>query len=55
MTIVQTLKHWQQDADLAGVREGEALAKLPEEEQKAWQDLWSDVETLLKKAEGARP
>ena len=28
--ITQILRHWQQDADLAGVREGQELAKLPE-------------------------
>ena len=47
--IVQTLDHWKQDADLAGIREAEALAKLPAEEQKAWRTLWSDVESLLKR------
>ncbi len=54
-TISQRLTHWQQDADLAGVREGEALARLPEGEQQAWRDLWSDVATLLQKAQGDRP
>ena len=39
----QRLREWQQDADFAGVR-GEALAKLPEAERKAWQQLWADVE-----------
>ena len=34
--------------DLAGVRDPEALIKLPQEEQKAWRDLWADVDTLLK-------
>ena len=43
-----TLLRWQDEADFAGVR-GEALAKLPEAERKAWQQLWADVEqTLLK-------
>ena len=54
-TSVQNLKRWQHDADLAGVRDGAALAQLPEEEQKAWRALWSDVETLIKKAEGGPP
>jgi serine/threonine-protein kinase len=53
--VIKNLKHWQQDADLAGVRGDDALAKLPDEEQKAWRDMWSDVEGLLKKAEGDRP
>ena len=40
-------KHWKQDPDLAGVREAEALAKLPPGEHKAWQTLWSDVDSLV--------
>jgi hypothetical protein len=49
--ITQQLKRWQQDPDLAGVRDAEDLARLPEDEQKAWRELWSDVAALLKKAE----
>ena len=54
--IVQTLSHWKQDTDLAGIRDAEALAKLPEDEQKAWRTLWADVDSLLKRAatSGAR-
>jgi hypothetical protein len=36
------------------VRDKEALAKLPEAERAAWQQLWADVETLLKKTAAAR-
>ncbi len=39
------------DPDLAGIREGSALAKLPENEQKACGALWAEVEVLLKKAQ----
>jgi serine/threonine protein kinase/tetratricopeptide (TPR) repeat protein len=46
--VQQTLRHWQQDADLAGVR-GDALAKLPEAERQTWQQLWADVEQTLKR------
>jgi serine/threonine-protein kinase len=53
--VIKNLKHWQQDADLAGVRGDEALAKLPDDEQKAWRDLWADVDGLLEKAEADRP
>ncbi len=53
--IAQTLKHWQDDADLVGVRETEPLQKLPEEERKAWNALWADVNDLLKKTQGAGP
>ena len=48
--IAETLAHWKKDTDLAGVREPEALAKLPAEEPKAWKALWSDVDALLEKA-----
>jgi len=52
--IVQTLKHWQEDADLAGIREAKELAKLLEDERKAWQSLWVDVEALLKRTAGRK-
>jgi tetratricopeptide (TPR) repeat protein len=39
--IVQTLRHWQQDTDLASVRDPEALAALPEPEREEWQALWA--------------
>jgi len=48
--IAQTLNHWKQDNDLAGIHEAGALAKLPEAEQKEWQAFWADVEALLKRA-----
>jgi tetratricopeptide (TPR) repeat protein len=48
----QTLQHWQQDPDLAGVRGPEALAKLPEAERQQWQKLWADVADLLARAQG---
>jgi WD40 repeat protein/serine/threonine protein kinase len=49
--IVQTLRHWQKDTDLAGIRDAAALAKLPAEEQKAFNQLWADAAALIKKAE----
>jgi tetratricopeptide (TPR) repeat protein len=48
--VRQTLQHWQKDADFDSVRGKEVLAKLPEAERAAWQQLWADVEKLLKKA-----
>ena len=45
------MQHWQKDSDLAGLRDKEARAKLPAEEQKAFAQLWADVAALLKKAE----
>ncbi len=38
--IAQTLKQWKRDSDLAGIRDADALAKLPEAERKEWQALW---------------
>jgi serine/threonine protein kinase/tetratricopeptide (TPR) repeat protein len=46
----QVLRIWQQDADFRGVR-GDALAKLPEPERQAWQQLWTEVEQTLKKVD----
>jgi serine/threonine-protein kinase len=45
-----TLRHWLMYVDLAGVREREALARLPKEERQAWQRLWSDVDALIRRA-----
>ncbi len=50
--IARTLKRWQQDSDLAGIRDAAALAKLTVDEQKAFTQLWANVESVLKKAEG---
>jgi serine/threonine-protein kinase len=48
--IAETLRHWQQDTDLASVRDEAALAKLREDERKAWMSLWANVDALLAKA-----
>jgi tetratricopeptide (TPR) repeat protein len=44
-----TLLRWQTDADLAGIRDAIALAKLPDPERAAWTKLWQDVESLVAK------
>jgi hypothetical protein len=49
--LTRDLKHWLDAPDLAGVRGPEALAKLPEAERQAWQQLWHDVADLLKRAQ----
>jgi serine/threonine protein kinase/Flp pilus assembly protein TadD len=49
--VQKTMRHWLQDADLAGVR-GKALAELPETERRTWARLWADVEKTLTKAQG---
>jgi tetratricopeptide (TPR) repeat protein len=38
------------DPDLAGVRDKDALSKLPAEEREKWQKLWADVAELRKRA-----
>jgi tetratricopeptide (TPR) repeat protein len=43
------MRHWQHDGDLAGVRAGDALARLPDEERKQWESLWADVDALLRR------
>ena len=49
--VAQTLKHWQEDTDLSGVREVKAVESLPEAERKAWHTLWANVNALLAKAQ----
>jgi hypothetical protein len=50
--IEQRLLHWHKDADLAGIRDADALAKLPAEESKLWRAVWEDAARLLKDARG---
>jgi tetratricopeptide (TPR) repeat protein/serine/threonine protein kinase len=49
--VGDVLKHWQVDPDLAGVREADALAQLPDAERQPWQKLWQDVADILKRAQ----
>jgi tetratricopeptide (TPR) repeat protein len=51
--VQQALRHWQQDTDLAGIRDAAALAILPADEQQACSQLWADVVALLKQAEAS--
>ena len=44
---MQTLSQWQQDTDLAGIRDQAALPKLPSEEQNAFTQFWVDAAQLL--------
>jgi hypothetical protein len=46
------MRHWQQDADLASVRDPQALDRLPNDERHQWRQLWQDVAALLKGVEG---
>jgi hypothetical protein len=47
----QRLAHWQQDTDLASVRDKAALDRLPEDERRQWRKLWEDVAAVLQKVE----
>jgi hypothetical protein len=40
------VRAWQHEEDLAGVRDEQALARLPLAERRAWQALWTDVAAL---------
>ncbi len=46
-TVRQRLTHWREDPDLAGLRDKDAVDKLPEAERDTCRKLWADVETLL--------
>ncbi len=48
--IAQRMQHRLQDADFAGVRDAEALARIPEATRKDWQEMWKEVETLRQRA-----
>ena len=48
--LPQRMQHWLRDPDFNGVRNPDALAKLPEAERQAWQKLWDDVQRLLDRA-----
>jgi hypothetical protein len=47
--VAGTLRYWQQDPDLAGVRDEAALARLPDAERADWSALWDAVGRLLKR------
>lgn len=48
--IRQGLQSWRDDPDMVGVHDKDALASLSEEERDLWQQLWSNMETLLRRA-----
>jgi serine/threonine protein kinase/tetratricopeptide (TPR) repeat protein len=54
VVIQVALPNWQDDASLASVRAKAALAKLPEAERTAWQQLWVEVAELLERAKGLK-
>jgi tetratricopeptide (TPR) repeat protein len=50
--VGRVLRRWLWDPDLAGVREPEALARLPDAERQSWQRLWNDLAKTLARTEG---
>ena len=44
--LIWTQYRWKQEPGLAGVREPEALARLPEAERERWQAFWAEVDRL---------
>jgi serine/threonine protein kinase/tetratricopeptide (TPR) repeat protein len=46
----EELAHWLTDADLAGMRDAEKLARQPQVERVAWRRLWGDVAALAQQA-----
>ncbi|MFO0888265.1 MAG: serine/threonine-protein kinase [Isosphaeraceae bacterium] len=53
--VLQVLRHWQQDPDLASVRDPDALSRLTEAERAAWQSLWAEVDRLIERADRPKP
>ena len=48
--VARDMQYWLLDPHFAGVREPEALGRLPEAERQAWQQLWADVADTLARA-----
>jgi tetratricopeptide (TPR) repeat protein len=48
--VQRKMRHWQQDRDLASLREPSALAQLSPEQRTAYTQLWADVAALLQQA-----
>jgi hypothetical protein len=49
--VAGSLTRWLWDPYFAAVRAPDALARLPEEERRAWQQFWEEVEALRKRAD----
>jgi serine/threonine-protein kinase len=52
--VLDRLVHWQQDSELASVRDRQPLDQLPDDERRSWQSFWIDVADLLKRIEENR-
>ncbi len=49
--VAGRLRGWLAEGDLAGIRDADALATLPEAERAEWRTFWGGVTDLLKRAE----
>jgi serine/threonine-protein kinase len=45
--VLKALRPWQQDPDLAGIRDPAALAQLPEAQRNECEALWAEVQAVL--------
>jgi serine/threonine-protein kinase len=52
--VAGRLRDWLADADLAAMRDADALARLPEAERGDWRKLWDDVNALRQRAAGGK-
>jgi eukaryotic-like serine/threonine-protein kinase len=50
----RALSPWPDDPDLAGLRDADALERLPSAERQEWRVLWQEVAALLRRAESTR-
>jgi hypothetical protein len=46
-SVRKRLRNWQNEPDLAGLRDSVALSRLPDDECQACKRLWHEVDTLL--------
>jgi len=53
--VPDKLGRWLKEADLASVREPDALAKLPDDERRAWEAFWADVRRTLDEVQPKGP
>jgi hypothetical protein len=51
LVAAEVLRHWQGDAHLGSVRHPWSLLRLSVEEPYAWQHLWTDVASRLRRAD----
>jgi serine/threonine-protein kinase len=52
--VRKALARWRDEPDLAGLRDADALERLPPAERQEWRALWQEVKALLRRAETTR-